>query len=149
MITITTWLHYKLKPLQPLFSECKSNRFINSLLSDKHNQTCSKSPHQYRLTLNKMKFFCKKKLIQVSPARTVTICGMHKSNRCFCIFLDLLGDNNFWYQSFISKYEIFSFQNCCLGEKRRSKVVKTFQKFLETETFLTNLKHKHLVTWLL
>ena len=40
-------------------------------------------------------------------------------------------------QSFFSKTQIFSFENCCLGEKRRSKVVGTFHKFWSwgTETF--------------
>ena len=32
-------------------------------------------------------------------------------------------------QSFVSKHQIFSFENCCLGKKTRSKVVGTFQKF--------------------
>ena len=41
-------------------------------------------------------------------------------------------------QSLVFKHHIFSFQNCCLGKKRRSKkVVETFQKFggWGTETF--------------
>ena len=40
-------------------------------------------------------------------------------------------------QSFVSKHQIFSFENCCLGKKTRSKVVGTFQIFWVwgTETF--------------
>ena len=40
-------------------------------------------------------------------------------------------------QSFVSKHQTFSFENCCLGKKRRSKVVGTFHKFWGwgTETF--------------
>ena len=40
-------------------------------------------------------------------------------------------------QSFISKHQIFSFEKCHLGEKRRSKVVGTSKKFWGwgTETF--------------
>ena len=32
-------------------------------------------------------------------------------------------------QSFVSKHQILSFENCILGKKRKSKVVGTFQKF--------------------
>ena len=40
-------------------------------------------------------------------------------------------------QSFVSKHHTFSFENCCLNEKRMSKDVETFQKFggWGTETF--------------
>ena len=48
-------------------------------------------------------------------------------------------------QSFVFKHQIFSFENCCLDKKRRSKVVGTFQKFWGwgAETFT-----EHLLTWL-
>ena len=42
-----------------------------------------------------MFFLTLEELIQVSPARTVTIYDMRKSNKCFCATLDLLGENNF------------------------------------------------------
>ena len=40
-------------------------------------------------------------------------------------------------QSFISKHQIVLFEKCCLGNKRRSMVMRTFRKFLEwgAETF--------------
>ena len=45
-------------------------------------------------------------------------------------------------QSFVPKHQIFSFENCCLGKKGTSKVVGTFQKFLDwgTETFSVQSK---------
>ena len=55
-------------------------------------------------------------------------------------------------ESFVfNKHQIFSFEICCLGKKRKSKIMGTFQKFWGwgTELSVSNLKHKHLVTWLL
>ena len=88
-----TWLrYYKLKPLQPFFSRCKNDcSIVHAFLSNKHYQSCSKSPHKKRTKGN----FRPEKLIQISPARTVTICAMHKSDNCFCTSLDTLGEINF------------------------------------------------------
>ena len=54
-------------------------------------------------------------------------------------------------QIFISEHQIFSFENCCLGKKRRSKVAQTFRKFggWGQKPSVINLSHKHLVTLLL
>ena len=34
-----------------------------------------------------------------------------------------------FYQNFVAEHQIFSFENYCLGKKRRSKVVGAFKKF--------------------
>ena len=55
-------------------------------------------------------------------------------------------------KSFVSKHNLFLFENCCLGEKSW-QVVGKFEKFGigEQKPPVNNLKHKHLalVTWLL
>ena len=45
-------------------------------------------------------------------------------------------------QGFVSKHQIFLFENFCLGKKRRSKVVGTFKKFWGwgTESFSVQSK---------
>ena len=141
MIALITWLqYYKLKPLQPLFSRCENDCFIaHAFLSNKYYQSCSKS----------------EKLIQISPVRTITSCNMHKSNSCFCTSLNTLGEIIFRSKLRLkttSTNQIFSFGNCRLGKKRRSKVVGTFRKFLEwgeQKPSVTDLEHKQLSTWLL
>ena len=126
-----TWFQYcKLKPLQPLFSKCNNNQFIAyAFLSNNHNQSCSKSPHQYGATLKKRQFCGQKKLSLISLARTVTICDMYKSIR---MFLHIP----------VSKCQFFSFENYCLGKKTRAKIVGTFKKFWGwgTETFSVQSK---------
>ena len=84
--------------------------------------------------------FWLEKLIQISDVRTITNCDMHKSNSGFCTSLNTSGEINFRSKLRLkttSTYQIFLFGNCCLGKKRRSKVVWTFTKFLEwgAETF--------------
>ena len=109
------WLqYYKLKPLQPLFSGRENNCFIvHEFLSNKDSHSSSKSPHQNRATLNK-EILWLEKLIQIFPARTVTICDMHKSKRCFCTLLDTLGEINF-RPKLLLKTSNFSHENCRLG----------------------------------
>ena len=109
LITLMTCLqYYKLKPPQPLFSECKNNCFIvHAFLSNKHNQSYSKLPHENRATLNKERYHGWKNLPQISSARTVTICDMNRSNRCFCVSLDMLGEINFWSKLHLKASNLF------------------------------------------
>ena len=54
-------------------------------------------------------------------------------------------------QSFVSKDQIFSFENCRLGkEKEGQRLWEHFINFGvgEQKPSVSNLKHKHLVTWL-
>ena len=54
------------------------------------------------------------KLIQISPAKTVTNCDMHKSNSGFFTSLNTLGEINFrskFRLKAISTNQFFSFQN--------------------------------------
>ena len=73
---------------------------------------------------------------------------MHKSSRCFYMSLDtLLGEITF-DQSFVSKHEIFSFENYCLAKKRRTKKDRLLGHFInfgvgEQKPSVSNLKHKH------
>ena len=121
-----TWLqYYKLKPLQPLFSQCENDT----------------QPKLFRVAPSKWGDFEQReilwleKLIQIFPPRTVTICEMLKSNRYFCT-LDMLGEINFRSKLHLKTLNFLS-ENCCLGKKRRSKVMETFRKFREwwEETF--------------
>ena len=76
------------------------------------------------------------KLIQISPARAVTNCDMHKSNSCFCTFLNTQGEINFQLKLGLkttSTNQIFLFENCQSGKKKKAKVTGTFRKFLEWE----------------
>ena len=127
---ITNLIHYSLP-----FSECENDSFIvHEFLSNKGSKS-SKSPHQNGETLNK-EILWLEKLIQISAARTVTICDMHKPNRCFCISLDSLGEINFRPKLLLKKSK-FLHENCRFGKKGRSKVVGIFRKFGEwrVETF--------------
>ena len=59
---------------------------------------------------------------------------MHKSNSGFCTSQSTLGEINFRSKLRLkttSTNQIFLFENCCLGKKRRSKVAGTFRKLLE------------------
>ena len=54
-----------------------------------------------------------------------------RSNKCFSISLDLfIGREKliFDQQEFVSKHQIFSFESCCLGKWRRSRIMGTFRK---------------------
>ena len=131
LIALITWLqYYKLKLLQPLFSRCENNCFIvHVFLPNKHNQ-CVAQSCPIKGNFEERAILCLEKLIQISLARAVTICDMHKPNSGFCTSLDTLGELTF-DQSFVSKHQIFSFENCRLDNKRRPNVVGTFRKFLE------------------
>ena len=87
---------------------------------------------------------------KIFPARTVTICDMHKSNSGFCTSLDMLGEINFQLKLFL-KTSFFLFENCCLGKKIRVKVMGTFRWLVGSRNLqlMTDLKQKHLVTSLL
>ena len=77
LIALISWLqYYKLKSLKPLFSRCKNDCcIVHVFLSNKHNLSCSKLPHQNWVTLNKQReILCLEKLIQISAATTVPIC---------------------------------------------------------------------------
>ena len=66
LIALISWLqYYKLKPLKPLFSRCKNDCcIVHVFLSNKHNQSCSKLPHQNWVTLNKERFCAQKNLFK-------------------------------------------------------------------------------------
>ena len=123
---------------------------MDAFLSNKHNQSCSKSPHQNGVTLNKeiLPVARKTYVPHISPARAVIICHMHKSNRCFCTSLGMLGEINF-QSKFCLKVSIFLFENC-LGTKRRSKVTGTYRKCGagQQKSSVINLIQKHLAMWL-
>ena len=89
--------HYKLKPPQPLFSECENTCFI-AFLSTKRNQSCSKSPHQNGRLWTKWGFVARKtyfRFPKIIPVRTVNVCDIRKPSRCFWVSLDVLGEINF------------------------------------------------------
>ena len=67
---------------------------------------------------------------------------MNKSNRCFYISPWTHWEKVTFDQSFVSKHQIFLFENFCLGKKRRSRVVGTFKKIggWGTETFSVQSK---------
>ena len=70
---------------QSLLSGCKNDCFIvHMFLSNKPNQSCSRSLHKNGPLWAKRDSMAIEKPIQISPARTVKICDMHKSNSGFC-----------------------------------------------------------------
>ena len=52
-------------------------------------------------------------------------------------------------QSFVSKHQIFSFENFCLGKKDGQRLWGHLKCFGvgEQKSSVFNLKHKHLVIW--
>ena len=90
-------------------------------LSDKHKQNCSKSlnPASKCDDFKQREILWLEKLILISPARTVTICDvMHTSNSDLHItHWEKLTFN----QSFVSKYQLFLFENCCLDNKKEDQ----------------------------
>ena len=91
--------------------------------------------------LNKERFCLEKlkclKCPQIFPARTVNVCDMHKSNRCFWVSLDMLGEINFWSKPLSQSIRFFCLKTCLGKKKRRLKGVGAFRKFggWGTETF--------------
>ena len=143
MIVIITWVqYYKLKPLQPLFSNCQNNRFtVHAYLSNKHNHSCSNLPHQYWGNFEEKAILLLEKTYFNFSARKVTTSDMIKLNRCFCIFQDMLGRNNFRLNKAWSlNINFFSFENCPLGKKYDQRLWRHFKNLVG------NLKYKHLVT---
>ena len=80
--------------------------------------------------------FVARKTYSNSPARTVTICDMHKSNSGFCTSLDTLGESNF-QSKLCLKTSNFSISKLLFRQKNKVKGCGTFRKFLEwgAETF--------------
>ena len=68
-----------------------------------------------------------KNLPQIFPTTTVNICDMHKSNRCFWVSLDMLGQINFWSKLCL-RAPNFILSRLSFTQKGRSKVVGTFRK---------------------
>ena len=140
-----TWLqYYKLKPLQPLFSRCENDCFIaHAFLSNKHNQKAIQShPIKMRQLWTKWDFVARK---------TYSNFSCQDSNKLWYAqikqwFLHIPEHIRRNYIKFQSKLhlkatltnQISLFKNCCLGRKRRSKVMGAFRKFLEwgAETLL-------------
>ena len=141
--------------MQPHFSGCENDCFIaHAFLSNKHNQSCSKSLHQNGATLNKERFYGQiEKLIQISPARTVTICDMHKSNSGFCTSLDTLAEVNLRLKLFLKTSNFFVWRLLFFRQKKKFEGRWDIEEILGVGSrnfqWLANLKHKHLVTWLL
>ena len=100
LITLTAWLqYYKLKPPQALFSECENNCFIvHAFCQINATKVVQSHPIKMEPLWTKRDFMARKiylKFPQIFPARRVNICDMHKSNRCFWVSLDMLGEIKF------------------------------------------------------
>ena len=63
----------------------------------------------------------------------------------------MLGEINFQLKLRLREHQIFLFENCRLGKKRRSKVVGHLENFggRGQKPSVTDLSHKLLATWLL
>ena len=89
-LSIYLWLqYYKLKPLLPLFSGCKNKyklcmRFCQ-INTTKVVQSCPMPSKWGDFEQREMLWL--EKLSQISLARTVAICDMHKSSRCFYLHI--------------------------------------------------------------
>ena len=90
------------------------------------------------------------KFPQIFNDRTVNICGMHKSKRCFWVSLDMLGELNFQSKLRLKASNFFVWK-LSFRQKRRLKVVGHLENFVGwgQKPSVTDLSHKHLATWLL
>ena len=77
--------------------------------------------------------------------RAVNICDMHISDVPECLWT--CWEKLTLYQSFVSEHQIFLFENCCLGKKRRSKVVGAFRKFGGWGAQTFSDRYKSTFTW--
>ena len=91
------------------------------------------------------------KLIQISPARIVAICDMHKSNSGFSTSLETLDWEKLTFDQFVSKHQIFSIENCRLDIEKVQRLWEHLETFWsgEEKPSVTDLKQKQLATWLL
>ena len=82
-----TWVqYYKLKPLEPLFSEFKNNWFIvHAICETNTTKVVQSCPPSIWGNFEQKGILQLEKTFRISLARTVTIFDMNKSNRCFCI----------------------------------------------------------------
>ena len=91
----TTNLNHHSLHLSFLITKTTSSFCMCLYLSNKRNQTsCSKlATKMGDFVLNKERFFgASKTYLKTFPIKAVTICGMHKPNRCFWKSLDISGE---------------------------------------------------------
>ena len=94
---------------------------LHVFLSNKHNQSCSELPDLEKLLKTRKSY-------HRFSTTTVNMCDMHEHQTDVSEYPWTWGEINF-RSKFTSEHQIFSFENCYLGEKRRLKVEETFRKF--------------------
>ena len=131
MITIITWLqYYKHKPLHTasLFQMRKQSVHF-ACVSVKQTQS-----KLFKVAPSVWGDFEQQATLHVEKTYSNFSCQnsnnlWHRQIKHVSVYLWACWEKVTFDQSFVSKHQIFSFENCCLGKKTRSKVVGTFQKF--------------------
>ena len=123
------WLqYYKLKPphtAQPLFSECGNNRFIMHMHFCQINATkvVQSRPIKMGWFWTRRDFVATNtylKFPQIGISQQISVRSTNQKD--VSDYPLTCWEKLTFNQSFVSKHQIFSFENCCLGKKRRSKV---------------------------